>query len=328
MCISYPDTREARIGTQLGSYRIVRSLGEGGSAQIFLGRHVYSGQKVAIKVPRPQVKNATVYNEARLLTRLRHAHVINMRMCGVQKNQPFLVLDYAPYGTLRQQYNTHRAFSLSTVLHFVEQIASGLEYIHSKRLIHCDIKPENMLLLKPEYLILSDFGIAVPEQSIFARRKPAGTIRYMAPEQLLGTPCRASDQYALAVMVFEWLSGQPPFTGTSLQIMRQHVSASPPRLQRSIGALSSGIDSVLKKALAKDPAARFSTVEEFYVALKESSGKFHLALYTPQNPQIYRPACYTTKRDISTVRDLKPYEQQKKLSYFLKKIFYGYNFSS
>jgi serine/threonine protein kinase len=297
MGVSYFDTQEAEIGAWFGRYRVVQSIGEGGSAQIFLGQHVRSGQQVAIKVPRAQVKNAayTLHSEAHLLGKLHHAHIIGMHMYGVQQNQPFLVLDYAPYGNLRHHYNLHQPLPFSRVLHFVEQISAALHYIHSKGLIHCDIKPENLLLLKPDHLVLSDFGIAVSEQALSTRKKPVGTIRYMAPEQLQGTPCRASDQYALAVLVFEWLNGKPPFTGTSLQIMQQHVSVAPPRLQRSIGVLSPSIGTVLKKALAKDPATRFSTVEEFFVALKESSRGFRVALSSPQRLKNERSAHYTTR---------------------------------
>src|SRR5207245_1923023 len=122
---------------------------------------------------------------------------------------------------------------LKIVLPYVQQIASALQYAHDKKLIHRDIKPENMLLGQNNEVLLSDFGLALIAQSTNshqATKDMAGTISYMAPEQLQGRPRPASDQYALGIVVYEWLSGERPFHGTLTELYSQHLFTPPPPL--------------------------------------------------------------------------------------------------
>ena len=163
---------------------------------------------------------------------------------------------------------------LSSVLPAVLQAACALQYLHNHHVIHCDVKPENMLLGPHNEVWLADFGIAttVPPApgKRYSGREVRGTARYMAPEQIHGNPLPASDQYALAVMVYEWLCGQPPFHGSALGICVHHVSTPPPKLREHVPSISPAVERVVLKALGKDPHKRFAHVLEFASALKQA----------------------------------------------------------
>lgn len=130
---------------------------------------------------------------------------------------PFLVMDYLPHGTLRQRYPKGKRVPLATVGTFVDQIADALQYTHDQRLIHRDVKPENMLIGPRQEIVLSDFGIAAIAHNTTSRtaQEALGTIPYMAPEQIQAQARPASDQYALGVVVYEWLCGGVPLMGPS-----------------------------------------------------------------------------------------------------------------
>jgi eukaryotic-like serine/threonine-protein kinase len=257
----------------MGNYRIIRRLGCGGSAVVLLGCHLDSGREVAIKVPHLQATDAVdkLRREARLLANLRHPHIIRAHEFGIDEGNPFLVLDYASAGDLSQRYGQNVPVPLSEVVFFAKQVASALQHMHSAGFLHRDIKPANMLLLRPDHLVLSDFDIAIDERLVPVEEKRPGTIRYMAPEQLNGSACQASDQYALAVVVYEWLCAKAPFGGMPLRVMHQHLYASPPHLPKHIIAVPVNVDEVLQKALAKDPADRFSNIHEFSLALSKAA---------------------------------------------------------
>src|SRR5947209_14279550 len=141
------------------------------------------------------------------------------------------------------------------------------------RLIHRDVKPQNMLVGNNNAVLLSDFGIAVVahgEQSL-TTLDMAGTVPYIAPEQIRGKPRPASDQYALGVVVYDWLCGVQPFQGSQWEIIDQHLSVPPPPLRKKTSAISSSIEEIVLKALAKDPKERFANVQEFANALEQAS---------------------------------------------------------
>jgi hypothetical protein len=155
-------------------------------------------------------------------------------------------------------------------------VAQALQYAHDHKVIHRDIKPENMLLGDDNLLKLSDFGIATASHSTYThptrnpQDHPVGTTTYMAPEQFVGEPSLFSDQYALGVVVYEWLSGTPPFTGTDVEISFHHLHAPVPSLLNQTPHLSPTVNVVVQRALAKDPRARFPRILDFANALAEA----------------------------------------------------------
>ena len=184
-------------------------------------------------------------------------------------------MEYAPNGTLRQRHPKGTKVPLDIVVSYVKQVADALQYIHTQKLIHRDVKPESMLLGRNNEVLLAEFGIAIIAQSTRSQQtqqtqEAAGSVAYMAPELLRGKPRPASDQYALAVVTYEWLSGDPPFTGSVQQIASQHLSAHPSLLRTKMPAISSAVEQVVMKALDKDPKQRFAHVVDFALALEEA----------------------------------------------------------
>src|ERR1700694_158926 len=220
--------RGQREGQHLGNYRLIRLLGQGNFSEVYLGKHVYLHTQAAIKVLQGQLASHDVagfLTEARTIARLRHPHIIQVLDFGVEDTTPFLVMDYAPGGTLRQRHPKGTRLSPDTVVTYVRQVASALQYAHQEKLIHRGLKPENMLLGRDNEVLLSDFGLVIIAQSSSQQvRDTAGTIAYMAPEQLRGKPRPASDQYALGIVVYEWLCGDRPFHGTPTELYSQHLS--------------------------------------------------------------------------------------------------------
>jgi serine/threonine protein kinase len=263
------------LGQQFGSYILVDFLGQGGFADVYLGEHVYHGTQAAIKVPRSrsQDKRERFVKEVRTLAGLHHPHIVQVLDYGVEGDIPFLAMNYARRGSLRQIYREGMLFSLDTIVSYVKQIADGLQYIHDRRLVHCDVTLGNILLGPRNTVWLSDFGVAVNIPRLFFSGKSqggAGTVNYISPEQLRGFPCPASDQYALGVVVYELLTGATPFHGSNREIAEQHLYAAPPRLRSRFLEITPAVEQVVRQALAKDPQVRFDSVWDFAVALEQA----------------------------------------------------------
>src|SRR2546428_865687 len=264
-----------RTGNQLGNYYLVRLLGRGNFADVYLGTHIHLNTQAAIKVLYGQLADEDIESfltEARTIARLRHAHIVQVLDLGMDGTTPFLVMDYAPGGNLRQRQPHGTQLPLDTVVSYVNQIAEALQYAHQERVIHRDIKPENMLLGRGNELLLSDFGIAVLAHSSRSQhaQDSAGTVAYMAPEQIQAHASPASDQYALGIVVYEWLSGDRPFHGSFTEIAIKHALTPPPSLREKVPSIPVAVEHVVLKTLAKDPKARFASVYAFARALEEA----------------------------------------------------------
>jgi outer membrane protein assembly factor BamB/serine/threonine protein kinase len=268
-------------GQQLGNYRLRHLLGRGGYADVYLGEHIHLETLAAIKVLDIRMGSnelADFLREARTIAHLLHPCIVRVLDFGVEGNMPFLVMDYAPNGTLRQRYPKGTCLPLLTIISYVTQVAQALQYAHNRKVIHRDVKPENMLLGINNQVLLSDFGISIIEQntSILITQKrisssPTGTCYYMAPEQIQGSAHSSSDQYALGIVVYEWLCGSRPFSGEFFAVMYQHVNVPPPPLREKIPEISPAVEHVVLRALAKDPQQRFATIEDFAKALEQAS---------------------------------------------------------
>src|SRR5207302_7288650 len=180
-------------------------------------------------------------------------------------------MSYAPNGTLRQLHPKDSILPLTIVVGYVKQVADALQYAHDEKLIHRDIKPENMLLGRRNEILLSDFGIAIVAQSsrYQGTQDMAGTIAYMAPEQIQAHPRPASDQYSLGIVVYEWLSGERPFHGSFTEIAIKHSLVPPPSLREKVPTILPAVEQVVMKALAKDPHQRFMSIKEFAISLEQ-----------------------------------------------------------
>ena len=265
-----------RIGEQLGSYQITHLLGQGGFAEVYLAEHVHLKTQVAIKLLYGKLiaQNVQAFtNEAQTIAALRHPHILRVLDFGFAQTLPFLVMDYASGGSLRDRHLPGSLIPLPSVIFYIKQVAAALAYAHTNKLIHRDVKPENILLGADGILLLGDFGIVTTAHSTASMKTidTMGTVHYMAPEQIRGRPCTASDQYALAIVAYEWLCGERPFLGdTAIEIAMRQLSDDPPSLCQRCPSLPSDVERIIFKALSKDPQHRFPNILAFSSALEQS----------------------------------------------------------
>ena len=262
---------------QLGTYRLLHLLDSGGFSDVYLAEHIYLKTLYAVKVLHMYLfdgeEQQRFLDEARILARLNHQHIIQVKDFGIENGTPFLVMSYAPRGNLRKSHPEGLHVPHETAIRYVKQVAAALQYAHDQHLIHRDLKPENLLLDANGELLLSDFGIAIVSRSSHSQsvQDVVGTVTYMSPEQLKGHPRAASDQYALAALTYEWLCRVPPFDGsTYLEIARKHLSAPVPRLSEKAPDISPAVEAVMYRALAKDYHQRFESIQAFAEALEQA----------------------------------------------------------
>jgi serine/threonine protein kinase len=282
-------------GQQIDRYRILRLIGGGGMGDVYLAEDPRIEQQVAIKVmrtelsPYPNAGSASqaihlFQREAKAIAKLDHPHILPLFSYGEQRigdmTVIYLVMPYRPEGSLAKwvsQRTQEKLLSPLDVAHFVWQASSALQHAHDRGIIHQDVKPSNFLIRErketPERpdLLLADFGIArLMNTTSVASQSVHGTPTYMSPEQCLGHAVPASDQYALAIMVYELLTGHPPFRGASMQVMFQQIHALPQPPGSFNSHLSQEVDQVLLHALAKQAGERFASISAFSVAFEQA----------------------------------------------------------
>lgn len=278
------------VGRTLGSYRLIRFLGEGSYAEVYLARNLHIRHYAAFKILKSQLSHAEIVafrNEAQIIANLRHKQIVQLHYFDIENRTPYIVMDYAPHGTLGTHYPPGTRMPLDKIVAHVKQIVAPLQYIHERGLVHRDIKPQNILVGSHYELMLGDFGIATMSQSTGQQgnQEYRGTAVYAAPEQFQGHPRPASDQYALAVMVYEWLSGELPFHGSAEELMYKHLHLSPPPLYHVIPEISPAVEQVVLQALHKDHHQRFPDIQAFAQALEQAHlGKQLSVAWPPQIP--------------------------------------------
>lgn len=262
-------------GQRLGNYRLHRLLGKGSFAEVYLAEHLYLHTPAAIKVLHTTLneeEERLFLTEAQTIARLAHPNIVRVREFAIERSLPYLVMDHVPGGTLRQRYSRGTCLSLEQTISYVKQIASALQYAHNQGIIHRDVKPENILQGAGQ-IMLSDFGISVsaPPPGAASSQTWAGTLPYMAPEQFLGQAVYASDQYALAIMAYEWLCGVRPFEGSGMALAHLHAYVPPPPLREKDHSLPETVEAVILKALSKRPDQRYVSIIGFARALERAS---------------------------------------------------------
>lgn len=265
-----------RKGHIFGSYRLIRLLGEGAFSEVYLGKNIHIGTLSAIKILKTQLAHEgslLFRKEAQIITSLKHKNIVEVHYFGVENRTPFFVMEYAPNGCLSKRHPLGTRVPLETIVSYVKQVADALQYIHDRQLVHRDIKPHNLLLGSNEEVLVSDFGIAVitHRTSEEETSKYKGTSLYAAPEQFEGKPRPASDQYSLAIVVYEWLCGELPFQGTLEEVYYKQFTMPPPPLHEKVPDIAPAVEQVILKALSKDRHERFASIQDFAQALEEAS---------------------------------------------------------
>ncbi len=262
-------------GQRFGNYQLIRLLGESANAQVYLGEHTLLKTEDAIKVLRAPLDDQKIElfrSTASAIAKMEHPYIARLLDFGVENNIPFLVTEYAPNGTLRQKHPRGTPLSLALTIRYVQQVAAALEYAHEQHIIHRNVKPENLLLGRKNEVLLSDFAIPIiAHQAHSTTGQESGeSISYIAPEQLRRKPHPSSDQYALAAVAYEWLTGRVPFRGTFLEVAQQHLEVPPPPMLEPGSAFSADVERVIRRGLEKHWQMRYARVRDFANALHDS----------------------------------------------------------
>lgn len=259
-------------------YRLERELGRGATAAVFLARDLKHERLVALKVLLPELAASLgtdrFLREIRLAARLAHPHILPVLDSGTAGELPFYVMPYVEGETLRELLARQGSLAIDIAVNLARDVADALDYAHAAGIVHRDVKPGNILLLGG-HAVLADFGIAramvaAAGQHVTGAGMAVGTPAYMSPEQAAGDDAvdGRSDQYSLAIVVFEALVGYPPFAGGTTQAMiaRRFVER-PPAVRTLRADASEALEDALSRAMALDPADRFADIREFATAL-------------------------------------------------------------
>lgn len=273
-------------GKILGTCVLEKLIGQGGMGAVYLARQARPSRYVAVKVLLPFKTNAEVQQEylarfrreADLIASLEHVNIMPIYEYGEQDGITYLVMPALPGGNLRDVLAKHGALPLRETLNYIEQAAAALDYAHAHGVIHRDIKPSNCLLHSDGRLVLADFGIArvIHDESstigatLTGTGMIVGTPEYMAPEMARGEPIDArADIYELGVVLFQMLSGQVPFKGTTpLVVVVKHLEEQLPSLHQLNPAIPAAVDRVVQKATAKRREDRYRSAGELAQALR------------------------------------------------------------
>ena len=264
-----------RVGQQFGNYRLTKFLGKGGFAEVYLGKHLYLDRYAAIKVLHEQIlaKKGIVQlqQEADILVNLIHPHIVKVLDFSIENTTPFLVMDYIANDIIAKYHQKETGLPLTTIVRYVNQIASALQYAHNQQVLHLGISSSAIFVGNNNDVLLGSFGFSMKIEGVHKGLMTPGNIPYIAPEQWNMNPCPASDQYSLAIAVYEWLCGHRPFSDNSRQaIKEQHIHTLPPSLREKVSTISIDVEQVVLKALAKDPANRFANIIEFANAFDQA----------------------------------------------------------
>ncbi len=268
------------IKSKNGQYKLIDVRGSGSMATVYVSRDLGSNRICAIKVLRPEIANQgeflqRFHREAQILMVLTDPHIVRPVEYGDDGDIHFIVMDYIDGSTLKEQILADAPFSPQRALDAALQAAEGLNAAYTqKKVVHRDIKPQNILVTTKNVIKLTDFGMARAQESVTLTGSNVfmGTPYYVAPEQADDSRNAdiRSDLYSLACVLFEMLTGQVPYDGTNaVDVVVKHVRNPIPSACGIVSGLPSAFDSFFQKAMAKSPANRFQTPNDFIHALEE-----------------------------------------------------------
>jgi len=258
-----------------GRYKIEEPLGVGGSSQVYLARDQALNRDVALKVLDPAAAadgntRRMFVKEARALAQLSHPNIVAVYDVGEVDDSPFIVMEYLPGGSMKQRIEQVGALKAGDAVRIAIEVANGLAFAHSKGIIHADLKPANILFDANDAAKICDFGIARNPQEDADTPQLYATAMYVAPERVEGKSATVqSDVYGLGLVIYEGLVGKPPFTSTNAGVLlRDHVIRQPVPPSHLRASLPRELDSIVLKALAKQPNLRYQKASDFATALQ------------------------------------------------------------
>jgi predicted Ser/Thr protein kinase len=256
------------MSQKIGKYEVINQIGRGGMGTIFRARDPILERSVALKVisdleVTPELRSR-FFREAQACARIAHPNIVIVHDMGEDDGRLFIVMELLDGEELGQVIARHEQLSLPEKLDIVRQLCDGLHFAHQKGVVHRDVKPANILLLRTGRVKIVDFGIAqlagaATQRDLTRAGMIMGTVRYMAPEQVRGQADRRSDIFSVSAVSYELFSGRPPFSGNDpLQILEQLRTATPPRLTEVDPNLPSDLADVIARGIEKEPGARFA----------------------------------------------------------------------
>jgi serine/threonine protein kinase len=267
--LSYTLIRERTlIGKVLGNrYRVLREIGSGGMAWVYLAEDTKESQLVAVKILYPQFGQDLAYiqrfnREAKLASTLTDPHIVKVLDYGADRDIYYLVMEYIEGKDLRTTLNEKGPFSWKNALEVIDQLATALEHAHQHGVVHRDIKPQNIMLTEDGLLKVLDFGIArIPTLPSLTQSGFIGSPYYVSPEQAMGEEVDTrSDIYSAGIVLYELLSGSIPFDSRSpWSIISQHIASDPPPIELPKGDIPDNVHDLLTRMVAKKPRERFQT---------------------------------------------------------------------
>jgi serine/threonine protein kinase len=282
-------------GQTIGEYEVIRKLGAGGLGVVYEVRHQISQRAEAMKVlladqmSTPEMAER-FRREVQLLASLNHPNIASLHNAFYYENQLIMIMELVHGETLRDR-SVRTATSLPKALNYASQMLSALAVAHQSGIVHRDIKPSNVMITDRDVVKLLDFGIAITGHSVELTNPGflLGSLSYMSPEQVAGGKATAkSDIYSVGVTLYELLTGKLPITGaTDFEIMTAHLQRVPTAPIDINGMIPQHISNAIMRALAKDPAHRFETADEFATALQGASAA-HRTFTAETNPMLSR----------------------------------------
>ena len=248
-----------------GRYALEALVGSGGMADVYRAKDQLLERTVAVKILHQQYENDTEFitrfqREAKAAARITHPNIVNVYDVGVAEGRHYIVMEYVPGRTLKERIKEEGPVPVPQALQIARQIAGALAQAHANNLVHCDIKPHNILVMPDGNVKVADFGIAraVTESTMTYNDNIMGSVHYFSPEQARGTMITPkSDVYSLGVLLYEMLSGRIPFDGnTAVSIARKHLEEDPQPLHMIASGIPPVVEALVTRMMAKDPAQR------------------------------------------------------------------------
>lgn len=257
------------MSSQIPGYQVIRKAGDGGMSSVYLAIQLSVGREVALKVLSPELRKDPTfaerfYREANIVGALSHPNVISIYDVGKHGQHYYMAMDYLPGASCKDLIQNHQVKPLQA-LRILRDITQAIGYVHAQGILHCDIKPDNILFRADGSAVLTDFGIARELDKVSKNKTVAGTPHYMSPEQAQGQKLgKTSDIYSLGILLYELLTFSLPYTGQdAISVAIKHVSAPIPELPEELEVFQP----LLSRLMAKRPGARFQNAEELLHAI-------------------------------------------------------------
>lgn len=258
-------------------YEIIKTIGEGGMANVYLANDTILERNVAIKVLRGDLSNDEKFirrfkREALSVSNLSHPNIVEVYDVGEEDGNYYIVMEYIEGKTLKQLLQKRGALTLTEVLDIMSQLTDGLAHAHEAYIIHRDIKPQNIMIEDNGLVKITDFGIATAINStqLTQTNSVMGSVHYLPPEQANGKGATIkSDIYSLGILMYELLTGSVPFKGdTAVEIALKHMKEKMPSVRKQNPTIPQSVENIILKATAKNPKNRYDSVREMYADLQ------------------------------------------------------------